>query len=100
MTSENGNATANRMTVEASEHVAGTVQEIVEEVAETHAGAAPEQVAEAVQEKWTDKVGEAAPPLGDDKAAEYAEHIVEGKDVTVVPVVAPATPAPTPETGP
>jgi hypothetical protein len=79
------NASANRMANEASENVAETVQDIVEELAETHTGKDPEEVADAVQEKWTERQGDAFPPLHDDKAAEYAEHISQGSDVTVVP---------------
>jgi hypothetical protein len=79
------NATANRMANEASESVAETVQEIVDELAETHAGEDPEDVVDAVQEKWAEKQGEAAPPLREAKAAEYARHISKGRDVTVVP---------------
>jgi hypothetical protein len=79
------NATANRMVKEASESVAGTVQEIVEELGETHTGEEPDEVVGAVHEKWTAKVGEATPPLSEAKAVEYAEHISEGNDVTVVP---------------
>jgi hypothetical protein len=79
------NASANRMANEASERVAETVQDIVEELAETHTGKDPEVVADALQEKWTQKQGDAFPPLHDEKAAEYAEHISRGSDVTVVP---------------
>jgi uncharacterized membrane protein YkoI len=79
------NATANRMANEATESVAETVQDIVEEVSETHAGKDPEEVLDAVQEKWAEKQGDAAPPLPPEKAVEYAEHISEGNDVTVVP---------------
>lgn len=79
------NASANRMATQASENVAETVQDIVEEVAETHTGKHPEEVADAVQEKWVEKQGDAAPPLHPDKAAEYADHISRGRDVTVVP---------------
>lgn len=79
------NPTANRMANEASESVAETVQEIVDELGETHAGADPEDVADAVQEKWAEKQGDAAPPLSEEKAAEYAQHISDGRDVTVIP---------------
>jgi hypothetical protein len=79
------NATANRMANEASESVADTVQEIVDELADTHVGEDPEEVVDAVQEKWTEKQGDAAPPLAPSKAAEYAQHISHGRDVTVVP---------------
>jgi uncharacterized membrane protein YkoI len=79
------NATANRMANQATETVAETVQDIVEEVSETHGGKDPEEIQDAVQEKWAEKQGDAAPPLPPEKAAEYAEHISEGNDVTVVP---------------
>lgn len=87
MTSEN--VSANRMANQASERVADTVQEIVEEVAETHSGKPQEEVASALQEKWTEKHGEATPPLSPDKADEYAEHISDGTDVTIVPASQP-----------
>jgi hypothetical protein len=79
------NVTANRMATEASEHVTDTVQEVVDEVGETHAGKDPAEVVEAVQEKWSAKVGDAAPALPDHKATEYAHHISEGNNVKVVP---------------
>jgi hypothetical protein len=79
------NATANRMADKAAESVAETVQEIVDELADTHVGEDPEDVAEAVQEKWAEKQNDAAPPLGEAKAAEYAKHISKGRNVTVVP---------------
>jgi hypothetical protein len=88
MTSDDGvkseNATVNRMANEASEHVADTVQEVVDEVAETHSGKDVDEVVEAVHEKWAEKVGDVA-PLPDHKAVEYAAHISEGNNVTVVP---------------
>jgi hypothetical protein len=85
------NATANRMVNEAAEHVAETVQGIVEEVADTHVGADSDDIVDAIQEKWTEKQGDAVPPLHDEKAAEYARHISEGNRVTVVPATGAAT---------
>lgn len=73
------------MVNEAAEHVAETVQDIVKEVADTHTGADPEDVIDAIQEKWAEKQGDAAPSLHDDKAAEFARHVNEGNNVTVVP---------------
>jgi hypothetical protein len=93
------NASSNRMATEAAEHVAETVQEIVEEVGDTHTGADPEDIVGAIQGKWTEKQNDAAPPLRNDKAAEYARHISEGNSVTVVPAT-DATPELTRQTGP
>jgi hypothetical protein len=89
------NATVNRMANEASDHVADTVQEVVDEVAETHSGKDVGEVVDAVQEKWAAKVGDVA-PLPEHKAAEYAQHISDGKNVTVVPADS-ATPSEVPK---
>jgi hypothetical protein len=95
------NATANRMANVASENVAGTVQDIVEELGDTHTGKDPEEVVEAVQQKWAEKQGDIVPPLPEDKAVEVAEHISEGNDVTVVPApeATPGTSSGTPDAG-
>jgi hypothetical protein len=85
------NATVNRMANEASDHVAETVQEVVDEVAEKHSGKDFGEVVDAVHEKWAAKVGEVA-PLPEHKAAEYAQHISEGKNVTVVPATSSTAP--------
>lgn len=82
---ESDNATANRMNIEAAENVSPAVQEIVDELAETHEGRDSEEVAAAVQDKWSEKFGEVAEPVDEGDAAEIAQHIAEGNDVTIVP---------------
>ena len=82
---KSNNVTVNRMADVASENVANTVQEVVDEVAESHGGGDVDAVTEAVQVAWAAKAGEAAPPLPEHVAAEYAHHISRGNDLTVVP---------------
>jgi hypothetical protein len=79
---ESENATATRMARQASESMAEKAQETIDEVSATHAGKAPEEVKQALNEAWSDKHGETTPPLPDD---EYAEHISAGHQITVVP---------------
>lgn|GEM_PF-3846108 len=79
------NATATRMSKEAAERHAETVQKIVDEVADSHAGAPSARVKDALQDTWADKLPDSAPPLPEDKADEYAEHISADRDVVVVP---------------
>lgn len=81
---DSDNATANRMKLEAAANASPTVQEIVDELAETHEGRDVEEVTEAVQEKWTEKFGEQATPIEDEPAEVLAEHIAQGDDVTIV----------------
>ncbi|MEO9222890.1 MAG: hypothetical protein ABI251_14175 [Mycobacteriaceae bacterium] len=83
---ESENATAKRMARQASESLAEKAQETVDEVADTHAEKAHHEVKEALKETWSDKQEATTPPLPDDKADEYAEHISEGHQITVVPV--------------
>lgn len=82
---ESKDVTAKRMARSASESLAEKAQATVDEVADTHAGAAPHEVKEALQEAWSDKQEASTPPLPDDKVDEYAEHISEGNSITVVP---------------
>lgn len=83
---EDGDSTATRMAKEAAQNHAETVQEIIDEVGASHAGARPGQVKEALESAWADKLPDGAPPLPADKAAEYAEHISRDRNVVVVPV--------------
>ncbi len=78
-------ATANRMRIEAAETAAPSVQEIVDELSDSHEGEDVEVVADAVQEKWTEKFGEQATPIPDEDAVVIAEHIAAGDGVTIVP---------------
>lgn len=82
---DEGNATATRMAKEAAERHAETVQEIVDKVADSHAGAPLARVKGALQDRWADKLPDSAPPLPADKADEYAGHISAERDVVVVP---------------
>ncbi|MDQ1734464.1 MAG: hypothetical protein QOH56_715 [Pseudonocardiales bacterium] len=82
---DSDNATANRMHIEGAQNAAPVVQEMVDELGETHAGAEVEVVEDAVQEKWVDTFGEAAAPLDQEIAAEIAEHISDGTEVKIVP---------------
>lgn len=82
---ESENATAKRMPRLASESLADKAQETVDEVADTHAEKAHDEVKKALEETWSDKQEATTPPLPDDKANEYAEHISEGHRITVVP---------------
>lgn len=82
---EDDNATATRMAKEAAARVAETVQEVVADVADTHAGAPPAQVKDALKTTWADKLPDSAPPLPEDKAEEIAGHISAERDVIVAP---------------
>ncbi len=82
---QSDNATANRMGLQAAETASPVVQEIVDELATTHEGGDVEEVADAVQEKWTEKFGDEVAPIPEDAAAEIAEHIAAGNEVTIVP---------------
>jgi hypothetical protein len=82
---DDDNATATRMAKQAAEHHAETVQKIVDEVSDAHAGAPSARVKDALQDTWADKLPNSAPPLPEKKANEYAEHISAGRDVVVVP---------------
>jgi hypothetical protein len=84
-TAKSENVTANRMADEASVHVADTVQQVIDEVADTHSGRDVDEVRDAVQENWTSKVGDAGPALPDPLAADYAQHISKGNNVKVIP---------------
>ena len=88
---DDDNPTATRMATEAAERHAETVQKIVDEVADSHAGAPPTQVKEALQDTWADELADSALPLPVDKADEYAEHISAGLDIVVVPAKGPLT---------
>lgn len=82
---DSDNATANRMNIEAAENASPAVQEIVDELSETHEDKAVNEATEAVQDKWSEKFGAAAAPIPDDHAVELAEHVSQGEDVTIVP---------------
>jgi hypothetical protein len=82
---DSDNATANRMHIEGAQNAAPVVQEMVDELGETHAGADVGAVEDAVQEKWVDTFGEVAAPLDQDTAAEIAEHLSEGTEIKIVP---------------
>jgi hypothetical protein len=82
---DRGLVTADRMTVEAGRRVRRTVQEIVDELAVTHPGKHRDQIVEAIQVRWSERVGPAAPPLERRKAIEYAEHISRSLSVNIVP---------------
>lgn len=83
--SGSGNATADRMAIEAAGRVQNTVQRIVDALHETHAGRHPAEIIDAMQVMWAERVTEAAPPLPGDKAAEYARHISAGNRLVIVP---------------
>lgn len=87
---DDDNATAIRMAKQAAERHAETVQEIVEEVATSHAGAPQAQVEHALRQTWADKLPASAPPLPDEKAEEYAEHISADRNVVVVAALPPS----------
>lgn len=78
------NATADRMTVRAEAHVREIVQQIVDELAGTHRGVHPELVVEAIQLKWLERAGSAAPPLAAAYALQYAVHVSNGVLVRIV----------------
>jgi hypothetical protein len=78
------NATANRMNLEAAANASPVVQEIVDELGETHEGVDVAEVTEAVQEKWADRFGPDATPIEHEHATEIAESISAGDDVTIV----------------
>lgn len=80
-----GLVTADRMTVEANRRVRRLVQEILDELAVSHAGKHRDQVVEAIHLRWSERVGPAAPPLEQRKALEYASHISQGLTVHIVP---------------
>ena len=84
------NPTATRMAKEAAHNHAATVQMIVDEVA-AHAGSPPQRVKDALQDTWADSLPDHSPPLPDDKADEYAEHISAGRDIVVFPAERPLT---------
>lgn len=79
-----GNATADRMAVEANRRVREIVQEIITTLQDTHRGRGHHELVMAVQRRWSELVGDAAPPLSDHQAFEYARHISEGNRVMVV----------------
>jgi major membrane immunogen (membrane-anchored lipoprotein) len=81
---DSDNATANRMNLEAAGNASPVVQEIADELVETHEGAAVDEVTEAIQDKWTEKFGEDVVPIEESDAAELAEAISAGEDITIV----------------
>jgi hypothetical protein len=82
---EGENATAQRMARQASNRLAEKAPETIDEVADTHAEKSRYEVKKALKETWSDRQEATTPPLPDDKANEYAEHIREGHRITVVP---------------
>lgn len=69
-----------------------TAQKIVDEVADSHAGAPPQRVKDALRDTWAGELPDHSPPLlPDDKADEYAKHISAGRDIVVSPAERPLT---------
>jgi hypothetical protein len=78
------------MSIEAARQTRATVQEIVDELVQTHRGIRPDKIVQALQVRWTARLGHASPPLDTHKAIEYANHISKGNSVTILAVDAGA----------